>query len=88
MWTLPTRPSQKALTLKPAVPPTPRPSTPTNTMPVKCNESLKEKYRRWFTVRGRNCEGDVWAQRYGMAHLFHSLKASSPARSSSPVSPP
>ena len=45
-----------------------------HTMPVKCNESLREDYCRWFTTRERNCEGDVWAQRYGMAHLFHSLK--------------
>ena len=43
-------------------------------MPVKCNESLREDYCRWFTTRERNCEGNVWAQRYGMAHLFHSLK--------------
>ncbi len=46
----------------------------TQTMPVKCNESLREDYCRWFTTRERNCEGTVWAQRYGMAHLFHALK--------------
>ena len=45
-----------------------------HSMPVKCNESLREDYCRWFTTRERNCEGNVWAQRYGMAHLFHSLK--------------
>ena len=45
-----------------------------HTLPVKCNESLREDYCRWFTTRERNCEGNVWAQRYGMAHLFHSLK--------------
>ncbi len=45
-----------------------------HTMPVKCSESLREDYCRWFTTRERNCEGSVWAQRYGMAHLFHALK--------------
>ena len=45
-----------------------------HTLPVKCNESLREDYCRWFTTRERNCEGNVWTQRYGMAHLFHSLK--------------
>ena len=45
-----------------------------HSMPVKCNESLREDYCRWFSTRERNCEGNVWAQRYGMAHLFHSLK--------------
>ena len=55
-------------------PPTPSAFYTAHTMPVKCNESLREDYCRWFTTRERNCEGDVWAQRYGMAHLFHSLK--------------
>ena len=44
------------------------------TMPVKCNESLRDDYCRWYTTRERNCEGNVWAQRYGMAHLFNCLK--------------
>ena len=43
-------------------------------MPVKCNEAIRDDFCRWFTTRERNCEGTVWAQRYGMAHLFHSLK--------------
>ena len=46
----------------------------THTLPCKCNEALREDFCRWFSVRERNCEGDVWAQRYGMAHLFHALK--------------
>ena len=45
-----------------------------HTMPVKCNESLREDYCRWFTTRERNCEGNPRAQRYGMAHLFHALR--------------
>ena len=43
-------------------------------MPVKANEAIRDDFCRWFSTRERNCEGNVWAQRYGMAHLFHSLK--------------
>ena len=43
-------------------------------MPVKANEAIRDDFCRWFSTRERNCEGNVWAQRYGMAHLFHALK--------------
>jgi hypothetical protein len=46
----------------------------THTLPVKANEAIREDYCRWFSTRERNCEGPLWAQRYGMAHLFHALK--------------
>lgn len=43
-------------------------------MPVKANEAIRDDFCRWFSTRERNCEGNVWAQRYGMARLFHALK--------------
>jgi hypothetical protein len=43
-------------------------------MRVKCNESLREDYCRWFSTRERNCEGDLLAQRYATGYLFKGLK--------------
>ncbi|MFZ2087371.1 MAG: hypothetical protein WAU47_02245 [Desulfobaccales bacterium] len=46
----------------------------TQTMKMKCNEALREDFCRYLNVRERNCEGDAYANRYGMSHLFRSLK--------------
>ena len=35
--------------------PDPTPFYTTHTMPVKCNESLREDYCRWFSTRERIC---------------------------------
>ena len=75
MWMRPTRPLPPAQGA-----PDPSAFYTAHSMPVKCNESLREDYCRWFTTRERNCEGNVWAQRYGMAHLFHCLKGPLPGR--------
>jgi len=54
----------------------PRPSSffTTHTLPVKCNESLRDDYCRWFSIRERNCEGPLWAERYAHGYLFRCLK--------------
>jgi hypothetical protein len=58
------------------------------TKKTKCNEALREDFCRYLSVRERNCEGESFAYRYGMSHLFRSLKDLYQARSSSPGSPP
>jgi hypothetical protein len=44
------------------------------TKKTKCNEALREDFCRYLSVRERNCEGESFAYRYGMSHLFRSLK--------------
>jgi hypothetical protein len=41
---------------------------------MKCNDSLREDYCRWFASRERNCETDAYAQRYCLGYLFKHLK--------------
>jgi hypothetical protein len=46
----------------------------TNSRKMKCNDSLREDYCRWFYARERNCEHDDYAQRYCLGYLFRHLK--------------
>jgi hypothetical protein len=41
----------------------------TNSRKMKCNDSLREDYCRWFYARERNCEHDDYAQRYCLGYL-------------------
>jgi hypothetical protein len=46
----------------------------TETKKFKCNEALREDSCRYLSVRERNCEESAFAYKYGMSHLFRSLK--------------
>jgi hypothetical protein len=46
----------------------------TQTRKFKCNEAVRDDYCRYFSTRERNCEGDTFAQRYGLGYLFRALK--------------